>query len=467
MATSDAVPGAIDVSAEVRGRVQQIYQSIIARTPEHDFDPTIQRVADLMDLLGSPQRSYRVIQLTGTNGKTSTARMIDSLVTQLNLRVGRFTSPHLSDVRERIVIDGQPISHQAFIDTWEDIAPYVGMIDAQLAERGESQLSFFEVLTAMAFVAFGDAPVDVAVLEVGMGGAWDSTNVADAEVAVFTPISLDHQRWLGSTLTEIAEVKSGIIKNITPHPIVVSGEQDEDVARVIAQRAVICGAPVVAAGFDLHVVERQVAVGGQVLALRTPSATYADIFLPLHGAHQADNALVALGVVEQLMGGGSLSAEVVEAGFAAVSSPGRMELVRSSPTIVVDAAHNPAGTKALAAAISEAFAFSRLVGVIGVMADKDAHGMIAELAEILDEVVVTTVDSVRGLPASDLAEIARDVFDDTAVHEEARLPEAIVRAVDLAEAEQIDGISSGTGVLIVGSVVLAGSAREIVVQADR
>lgn len=458
---SEKTDGAPSPDPEILAREREIYQQIIGRTPEHDFDPTIDRVARLMDLLGAPQHAYKVVQITGTNGKTSTARMVESLVRELGLRTGRFTSPHLHTVRERIVVDGAPISSEQFVALWEDVDPYIAMMDAELAESGQSQLSFFEVLTAMAFVAFADAPVDVAVIEVGMGGQWDSTNVADAEVAVFTPITLDHQRWLGSTVEEIAHIKAGIIKDQVADLAVVSAVQSDEAAHVIAARAAKARAHLVAQGYDLSVADRQLAVGGQMLSLQTGAARYDEIFLPLHGTYQADNALLALAAVEQLMGGAALSGEVVEAGFGQVRSPGRLELVRSSPTVIVDAAHNPAGARAVATAVEEVFAFSRLIGVIAVMADKDAAGILSELEPILDELVITQINSDRVMPAEDLAEIARDFFDEDAVHVVESLPQAVSFAVDLTETGQIDSIVAGTGVLVVGSVVLAGEARAL------
>ncbi len=449
------------VDPELSARAEEIYHSILQRAPEHDIDPTIERVEMLTDLLGRPQDAARAIHITGTNGKTSTARMIDRLLRETGLRVGRFTSPHLHTVRERIVIDGEPISVEAFVSLWQDVEPYVQMVDARLAERGESRLSFFEVLTAMAYAAFADAPVDVAVIEVGLGGRWDSTNVVDAEVAVFTPISRDHQRWLGSELTEIAAVKAGIIKDLPQGAVVISADQDEEVAAVLARTAVQQRARVLAEGYDLAVANRAVAVGGQLLDLSTPGGLYTEIFLPLHGAHQAQNALLALAAVEAFFGGGALDAAVVEAGFGGVDSPGRLELARSSPAVLLDAAHNPAGAEALVSALEEAFAFTRLVGVVAIMADKDVDGILAALEPVLDEVVITQSSSMRSMDAEELAEVARDIFDPDQVHVVPFVGEAIAVAVDLTEQGQVDQIASGTGVLVTGSVILAADARAV------
>lgn len=456
---TDAGERAADLAAEARAR--EIYSEILGRNPEHDFDPTIDRVASLMELLGDPQDSVRAIHITGTNGKTSTARMIETLLHEMGLRTGRFTSPHLHTVRERISIDTQPISAARFVEIWDDVAPYVHIVDSSLQDKGQSRLSFFEVLTALAYAAFADAPVDVAVIEVGMGGEWDSTNVVDADVAVFTPIAKDHDTWLGTTLEEIAGVKAGIIKSTETGQVVISARQDDAVEQILAERANGSRARILAEGYDLEIADRQVAVGGQLIALRTPAATYADIFLPLFGAHQAENALLALAAVEALLGGRTLPGEVVEAGFAAVTSPGRLELVRSSPAVLVDAAHNPAAARALVAAIDDSFTFSRLIGVIGVMADKDADGIFAELEGILDEVVITQSTSMRSMDPVDLAEIAQDTFDPEDVHLADSLPDAIALAVDRAEQGQVDDIAAGTGVLVAGSVVLAAEVRAL------
>ncbi|WP_420114280.1 bifunctional folylpolyglutamate synthase/dihydrofolate synthase [Pseudactinotalea sp.] len=452
---------ASDDRSAVEKEADEIYRAILQRAPEHKIEPTIARVASLLELLGDPQRSFRAIHLTGTNGKTSTARMIERLLRETGLRTGRFTSPHLHTVRERIAIDGEPISAEQFVATWRDIEPYVAMVDADLEATGQARLNFFEVLTALGFAAFADAPVEVAVVEVGMGGEWDSTNTLDAEVAVFTPISRDHERWLGHSISEIATVKSGIIKATDPAQVVVTAAQPEEAATVIAGAAHERGARVVAEGFEIEVANRAVAVGGQLIDQRGTGGLYTEIFLPLHGAHQAHNALLALVAVEQFFGGGALDGSVVEAAFADATSPGRLELVRRSPTVLVDAAHNPGGAEALVEALDEAFAFSRLVGVIGVMGDKDAESILAVLEPALPEIVVTQANLDRAMPADDLAEIAREVFGEDRVHVHASLPEAIALAADLAEQGDDDRIGSGTGVIVAGSVILAAEARAV------
>jgi len=443
-------------------RVAEIYRDILTRAPEHRVQPSLDRVAAVCHLLGDPQHAFRTIHLTGTNGKTSTARMVERLVAAMGLRTGRFTSPHLHTVRERIAIDGAPISPEAFVAAWEDIAPFVEMVDARSGAAGGPRLSFFEVFTLMAFDAFADAPVDVAVIEVGMGGRWDATNVVTADVAVITPVALDHMQWLGPTLREIAGEKVGIIKDGS---VVVSADQREEVAGIIAVAAAQHGSRLLEVGRDLAVTRRQVAVGGQVLTLRTPAAIYEDIFLPLLGEHQAVNAMLALAAVEAFFGGAALPAEAVEEGFASVTSPGRLELVRSSPTVLVDAAHNPHGIGALRDAVAESFAFRRLVGVVSCMADKEAEAMLGELEPLLDEVVVTGMRSARAMDPAALYEIAQDVFMDT---DRVHLRPSLADALDLAAARaEAHGDPAGmAGVLVVGSVLLAAEARQLMGRTD-
>ncbi|WP_425471182.1 bifunctional folylpolyglutamate synthase/dihydrofolate synthase [Xylanimonas allomyrinae] len=437
--------------------LREVYREIMSRNPEHDIDPTLDRVRRVLELLGDPQRAYRVVHLTGTNGKTSTARMIESLVREHGLRTGLFTSPHLTSVTERIQVDGAPISAARFVEVWVDVAPYIGMVDRESQEAGGPRLSFFEVLTVMAFAAFADAPVDVAVVEVGMGGEWDSTNVADGDVAVVTPVGMDHQRWLGNTLEEIAVTKSGIIKD---GATAVLAAQEDVVAAVMRDRAAAVGAHLLREGFEIDVAGRQVGVGGQVVDLRTPAGLYTGIYLPLHGEHQAHNALLALAAVEALMsGGGALDAGVVETGFGRVTSPGRLEIVRTSPTVLVDAAHNPHGAEALVATLDEAFDFTRLVGVVGIMGDKDAEALLAILEPVLAEVVLTSNSSARSADPRDLAEIANEIYGEDRVHVVDRLDEAIQVAADLAERDDAVGVGVGTGVLVTGSVVTVADAR--------
>jgi len=435
--------------------LRQVEAEITGRWGEGRLQPTKERIEALLDLLGQPQRGYRAIHLTGTNGKTSTARMIDELLRGCGLRTGRFTSPHLSQITERVAIDGEPISPRTFVEGYREIAPYIDIVDGQF----DIKLSFFEVMVGLAYAVFADTPIDVAVVEVGLGGEWDATNTIDGEVAVVTPVDLDHTQYLGETVAMIAAEKAGIIK---PGATAILAAQDPDAAAELLRRAVTVEASVAREGLEFGVVERRVAVGGQVVTLQGLSGVYDGIFLPLHGAHQAQNAACALAAVEAFFGVGAetgpIDADLVRAAFAATRSPGRLEAVRSAPTILLDAAHNPHGMAASVAAIAEAFDFRRLIAVVGVLVDKDVPGMLGALEPAVDEIVVTQTSSVRAMSADDLAAHAVAVFGAERVTVEARLDDALETAVRLAE-ETDDGVLSGVGVLVTGSVVTAGEAR--------
>jgi dihydrofolate synthase/folylpolyglutamate synthase len=434
---------------------------ITSRWGEGRMSPSKERIEALVDLLGQPQRSFRSIHLTGTNGKTSTARMVDDLVRAFGLRTGRFTSPHLAEITERIVVDGEPVSARTFVEAYRELVPFLDLVDGQF----DINLSFFEVMVALAYSIFADAPVDVAVVEVGLGGEWDATNVIDAEVAIVTPIDLDHTQLLGDTVAEIAREKAGVIK---PDATVVMAAQPADAAAELLRRAVDVGASVAREGLEFGVLDRRVAVGGQVMNLQGLGGVYDEVFLPLHGAYQAQNAVLALAAVEALLGvgaaSGPLDVATVREVFAAVRSPGRLEAVRAAPTVLVDAAHNPHGMAATVAAVGEAFDFRRLVGVVGVLADKDARAMLSVLEPVLDEIVITQNSSPRADPADQLAAVAVEVFGAERVTVEPRLDDALETAVRLAE-ESPDGVLSGAGVLVTGSVITAGEARTMLRQA--
>jgi dihydrofolate synthase / folylpolyglutamate synthase len=435
--------------------LRQVEAEVTSRWGEGRLEPTKERIAALLDLLGQPQRNYRAIQLTGTNGKTSTARIIDELLRAFGLRTGRFTSPHLSQITERIVIDGEPISARTFVEGYREIAPYLDLVDGQF----DIKLSFFEVMVALAYAVFADTPIDVAVVEVGLGGEWDATNTIDGEVAVVTPIDLDHTQYLGDTVGQIAAEKAGIIK---PGATAILAAQPADAAAELLRRAVAVDAAVAREGLEFGVLERRVAVGGQVVTLQGLGGTYDEIFLPLHGAHQAQNAACALAAVEAFFGvgagSGPMDAELVRGAFAAVRSPGRLEAVRSAPTVLLDAAHNPHGMAASVAAIGEAFDFRRLIAVVAMLVDKDVTGMLEALEPAVDEIVVTENSSMRAMNADELATRAVAVFGPDRVTVEARLDDALETAVRLAE-ETDDGVLSGVGVLVTGSVVTVGEAR--------
>jgi folylpolyglutamate synthase/dihydropteroate synthase len=536
--------------AQEQARLAQVEREILSRSPEHSIDPTLDRIAALVNVLGDPQHAYPVVHITGTNGKTSTARMTEQLLRARGLRTGLFTSPHLISIRERICVDGEPVSAEQFIDAYEEIRPYLDLVDAAQPVR----LSFFEVLTGMAFAIFADTPIDVAVIEVGMGGTWDSTNVADGAVAVVTPISLDHMRYLGDTVEEIATDKAGIIK---PGAIAVLAQQPPGAAEVLLRRVAEVGASVAREGLEFGVLHRDLAVGGQQVTVRGLLGDYEDLFLPLYGAHQASNLACAIAAVEafaraepvggtsssngdlnghaadtaelarrvldphraldgdddvpvadrenaqpgstgpallegdrlggdpsgaaldrigldrlkaaQLTGSGGerptpLDIALVREAAATVSSPGRLEVVRRSPVVIIDAAHNPAGMAATIAAVEEAFSFSELVVILAVSADKDVPGILDQLEPVAARLVATTNSASRSMDADELADEAEAVFGEDRITIAERLDEAIEIGVTLADEADASGATGPDGqgtavVLITGSVITAGEAR--------
>ncbi|WP_186459596.1 bifunctional tetrahydrofolate synthase/dihydrofolate synthase [Saccharopolyspora dendranthemae] len=428
------------------------------RWPETKIEPSLDRIRALTDLLAEPQSNYPVVQIAGTNGKSSTTRIIDALLTGLELRTGRYTSPHLQLATERIGVDGAPISPAGYVEAYRDVAPYVSIVDSQ----SDVRMSKFEVLTGMAYAAFADAPVDAGVVEVGLGGSWDATNVADAKIAVICPVALDHAEYLGTDIAGIAREKAGIIK---PESVVVMASQPVEAQQEIMNRIAEVDATVAREGQEFGVLERTVAVGGQLLKLQGLGGVYDEIFLPLHGEHQARNAALALAAVEAFFGAGAdrqLDVDRIRSGFASVIVPGRLERVRAAPTVLVDAAHNPHGTRALADALSSEFSFRKLVAVVGVLGDKDARGILAELEPVVEELVLTRNSSPRSLDPDELAGIALDIFGQDRIMVEPRLDNAVEQAIQLAEETDDPGESvSGGGVVITGSVVTAGEARAL------
>ena len=490
-------------------RLREVELEIGSRRAEHQISPTLDRVAALVRLLGDPHRAYPIVHVTGTNGKTSTTRMIETLLRERGLRTGRFTSPHLVSMRERIAVDGEPLPADRFIELYDEIKPYVQLVD----DQQPAPMSFFEVLTGMMFAAFADAPVDVAVIEVGRGGRWDATNVADGAVAVITPVAMDHMQWLGDTIEAIATEKAGIIK---PGAVAVLAQQQVEAAEVLLERVALVGATVAREGFEFGVLARELALGGQQLTLQGLRGTYDDVFLPLFGAHQASNAACALAAVEAFAGvpvtrplaeplaepagdgdgdgdgetitlgpglsnqadradradradqanragAAGLDPELVRAAFAKVSSPGRLDILRRSPTVIADAAHNPAGMAVTVQALTESFNFDRVIGVVAVMADKDVAGVLDELEPALSDIVVTTNSSPRSMPADELAELAVEIFGEDRVQVAERLDDAIDLAASIADvfdAEAVErGLPGGAAVLVTGAVVTAGDAQ--------
>lgn len=435
------------------------YEEVEAALSKRGFTRMVfdmQKIRDLMDVLGTPQRAYPAVHLTGTNGKTSTARMIDALLRAHGLHTGRYTSPHLETVRERISFDGESMSEEQFVSTYREIAPLADLIDA----RNSEPLTYFDMTTAMAYAAFADAPVDIAVVEVGLGGEEDATNVIEAGVCVLTPIGLDHTEWLGDTIEDIAWHKVGIIHQ---GATVITALQDEEAMRPILERCADMGATLAREGSEFGVVERVQAVGGQVLTLQGLGGVYDEVFLPLFGAHQAQNAVLALAAVEAFLGAGpgkKLEIDLIREGFASADSPGRLERVRSAPAILLDGAHNPHGMAATVAALEEEFSFRHLVAVMSVLGDKDVTGLLDLLEPVVARIVVTRNSSPRSMPADDLGRLAVAVFGEDRVTVKDSMPDAIAEAVYLAE-DDASGELSGVGVLITGSVVTVADARKL------
>ena len=439
--------------------VESVYAELLGRAPENKMEPRLAPLFRAMDVLGEPNKAYPIIHITGTNGKTSTARMIEAGLRAHGLSTGRYTSPHLSKVTERISVDGEPVSDETFVRIWDEIRPYLQIVDDELTAEGQPRLTYFECLTILAFAVFADQPVNVAIMEVGLGGITDATNVGDGQVSVVTPISLDHTDLLGDTTEDIAYEKAGIIK---PGGFLISAAQPVDAAQVLLDKAKEVQVPFRFEGVEFGVESRQVAVGGQIVTVQGIAGRYPDLMVPLHGAHQAENAAVAVAALEAFLGGGEkeLSAEVLQDAFATVSSPGRLEVVRTAPTIIVDAAHNPDGIRASSEAIHEAFSFSKLVVVVGVLKEKDAEEILRQLKESLgdlaEEFCFTQSNSPRAVPAGELAEIAVDLgFGEENIHVAEKLDDALEWAVERAEAnEDLAG-----GVLVTGSITLVADAR--------
>ncbi|MDN6177103.1 MAG: bifunctional folylpolyglutamate synthase/dihydrofolate synthase [Micrococcaceae bacterium] len=441
--------------------VQSVYAELLGRAPENKMEPRMAPMFRAMEVLGEPNRAMPIIHVTGTNGKTSTARIIEQLVLAHDLRVGRYTSPHLSSVTERISIDGEPVSDEDFVRNWDEIRPFLGIVDAELEEAGQNPLTYFEALTILCFAVFADAPVDVAVIEVGLGGITDATNVADGQVSVITPISLDHTDLLGDTVHEIALEKAGIIK---AGGFLISSAQEPEAAQVLLEAARDTGVPFRFEGVEVGGESRQLPGGGQSLTIQGIAGRYEDLALPLHGAHQGQNAAVAVAAMEAFLGGGekALEEDLVQLAFGNVSSPGRLELVRSAPTVLVDAGHNPAGLAVSAQAVKEAFDFSTLVLVVGILAEKDAPAMLDELylqyGELVQDICLTQSTSPRSIPAEELGELALKAgFSDAGIHVTDRLDDALEWAIGRSESsEELTG-----GVLITGSITVVGEARTL------
>jgi len=426
-----------------------VEERLLARWPETKIEPSLDRIRRLMEFLGDPQRRYRTVHLTGTNGKTSTARIVESLLGASGERTGRLTSPHLSSIRERIALGGLPIDEAGFVAAYVPVALQAECVDAIM----EHPLSFFEMTVAMGYRAFADDEVDVAIVEVGMGGRWDATNVIDADVAVILPIDLDHADYLGPTIAAIAHEKAGIIK---PGSVAVSSRQPDEVARILRRRADEVGARLFVLGQDFTLEDRSVVGGGQVISVRGAYASYDGVHLALRGRHQAENAACAIVAAEFILGR-ALTDTDVRASLSGVTSPGRLDVRPGRPPVVLDAAHNPHGARALVEAMAE-FARSRRYAVVAAMADKDVEGVLRELEPAVVEIVCTSNSSPRSLGAEELAEIARDIFPPGRVH----LARNVETAIQVARGRAGPPGAARDGlVLVTGSVVTIADASRV------
>ena len=441
-----------NINPDDQARIDAIEKALLARWPENRIAPTLERISALVDMLGSPQLTYPTIHIGGTNGKTTTSRMVDALLFEMGLRTGRFTSPHLESYLERICINGQPIDAKELIFSFNDISPYLDLMDTKF----DNPISFFEAITALAFAAFAEHPIDVGVIEVGMGGQWDATNVVDADVSVIMPIGLDHMEYLGNTIAEIATTKAGIIKE---QGFVVLAQQEPEAAVELLRRAAEVGADVAREGLEYSIDSRAIAVGGQLISITGLRGHYDEIFLPLHGKHQASNAAAALIAVEAFFGEQDLDIDAVRAGFANVTSPGRCEIIHRDPTIILDAAHNPHGAKAIAETIQSEFTFDDVTGIVALMADKDALGILQALEPVMNQVIVTTNSAARSMSVGDLEGLATQVFGADRVFAQPSLADAIDKAIK----DSVRPLSEESlAILITGSVVTVGEARTAV-----
>lgn len=427
-------------------KADEVMDALLTRIPENKLRPRIEPTRRAVELLGDPQKTYRVIHVTGTNGKTTTTRIIERILRELGLRTGRFTSPHLVRLNERMAIDGEPVGDQQLAEVWADIEPILALVDAELEAAGDTKLTFFEALAVLGFAVFADAPVDVLVLEVGMGGEWDSTNVADGDVAVFTPISIDHTERLGGTIAEIAKTKSGIIK---PQAIVVSSEQPTDALSVISQRAAELAEQFLVYGQNFEVFDVTADANGQRFSVKTLTSEYRDLFMPLHGEYQAENAALAISAVEAFFGTANrLFDDVLRVAIADATSPGRLQIVSRQPLTILDAAHNAGGAESLARAMKNSFASPPSIAVISILADKDASALLRALDQTFEKFVITQSSSPRAIEVEVLAKLAREVFGDNRVEVAPNIEQGLKLAQDL--------VVEGGAIVVTGSITLVG-----------
>ena len=427
----------------------EVEQRMLSRMPENKMRQRIEPTRRAVELLGDPQFAYRVVHITGTNGKTSTTRFIERILREHGLRTGRFLSPHLVKMNERMAIDGESISDERLVTVWNEIEPVLLLVDAELEAEGESALTFFEVLAVLGFAVFADAPVDVLILEVGIGGEWDSTNVANGDVAVFTPISLDHTDRLGNTLAEIATTKGGIIK---PGAFVVSSPQPEEAETVLAKKAHDVAETYRPYGQGWHLISSEAVAGGTKFSVQGLAGAYHDLFLPVHGSYQAENAALALVAAEAFLGGGEqrIMDDIVRASFADVASPGRLQVISKEPLIVLDAAHNEGGALSLATSIRETFGAPYVVGVVSILAEKSSIDVLKQLEPVISELIITQSSSPRAIEIGELEQTAISIFGADRVRTSANPWYALELAKEILP-------KSGNSMIVVsGSITLVG-----------
>src|SRR5512132_1118922 len=414
------------------------------RQPEHLPEPDLERIRALATLLADPQLTYPTIHVTGTNGKTTTARLAAAIACAHGLTTGLFTSPHLASVTERFEICGDPMAEEAFGEEFEHLLAYLRTVDERVG-----RVTYFEALTALAYLSFADAPVALGVFEVGMGGTWDATNLVSGDVAVICPIGLDHPE-LGSTIAQVTGEKAGISKQ---GKVAVVREQEDEALEVIRQRCEEQIATLLLEGRDWELADLTPAVGGQAIAIRGLQATYDDILLPTYGEHAAHSAAAAVVAVETLLER-PLDRDAVRLALGGATSPGRLEVAARRPLVILDGAHNPAAARALAEALPDTFTWDRLHLVMGVFADKDLDGILGSLAPLADAGDAAAVESVRARPPH---EVADAFFNDTATTE---IYTTVRDALDAAAS----AASDGDLILVTGSLYTVADARRALLE---
>lgn len=404
--------------------------------------PTLDRMRFLADVLGSPQDAFGVIGITGTNGKSTAAVAASALLRAAGLRIGSYLSPHVSRITERVWLDLAPISDDEFAEAWEELAPILEFCDERVG-----QVSWFEAMTGLALLVFADRGLDVAVLEVGMGGIWDATNVADAQIALALPVGHDHPV-LGATPRDKAREKAGIVK--AGATLVLAKQPEDGVEEVFRARADEVGATIDREGDRWELEGAKLAISGQVLTFRLGSQTFTDIFMPQFGRHAARSAVAGFAAASAFLGHTDLDEELVTEALAAVRLPGRLEVVRRTPLILIDGAHNAEAARALAGALPSSFRYEQLRVIVGAMQDKDLAGILEPLALLADEIICTRVDWPRAADPELLAEAARALG--------ARAVRVITDPGD-AIGYALEHSTDTDAILVAGSLYLAGAAR--------